>query len=265
MLFRSYSFLLWGRLSYDPKLTDAHFQSILASRFPGIDSGKLFQAWADSSQVFPLITRFFWGDIDLRWFPEACLSHPRYKGYYTVRDFIEGSPMPGSKVMGILPWRKAKLANQSMTETTPIEIATALEKYSAQALAALPALRAGKPEGELAQTLGDIEAMGLLAHYYSLKIKAAASLALFDRSSNAAEQKAAVDFLTEAVKTWRDYARVYTSQYTTPHLYNRVGFVDMNALTARAQDDVRMAQKWQPGTVPQDSPRGVRNDQPFAK
>ena len=90
-----------------------------------------------------------WGDIDLRWFPEACLSHPRYKGFYTVRDFMEGSPMPGANVMPILPWRKAKLTNQPMSGTTPIEIATALEQASADALKALPALRATKPEGEL--------------------------------------------------------------------------------------------------------------------
>ncbi len=261
-----YSFLLWGRLSYEPGLTDAHFQSILAARFPTANAAKLYQAWAHSSQVFPLITRFFWGDIDLRWFPEACLSHPRYRGYYTVRDFMEGSSMPGSNVMSILPWRKAKLSNEKMQQTTPIEIAEALEKYSAQALAALASLRAtGSTDEELKSTLGDIEAMSLLAHYYSLKIRAAASLAMYDRTSNVAEKVNAVDLLTESIVTWRKYATVYTGQYTTPHLYNRVGLVDMQGLTARAQDDVRIAQNWLPGSMPQDTPRVGRDDQPFAK
>ncbi|MBL8239003.1 MAG: hypothetical protein JNM66_16390 [Bryobacterales bacterium] len=260
-----YSFLMWGRLAYDPKLPDSRFQAILASRFPGTDAGALAGAWASASQVFPLITRFMWGDIDLRWFPEACLSHPRYKGFYTVRDFMEGSPMPGSNVLAILPWRKAKLGNQAMAGTTPLEIATALEQASTNALRALPGLRGAGVEGELAATLSDVEAMALLAHYYSLKIRAAAALALYDRSGNAAEQKEAVDLLTEAVATWRSYARVYTSQYTTPHLYNRVGYVDMLGLTARTQDDVRMAQNWQVGSMPQDAPRAGRNDRPFEK
>jgi hypothetical protein len=153
-----------------------------------------------------------------------------------------------------------------MTGTTPLEIADGLENASAEALRLLPGLREGKRlDGELGMTLGDIEAMARLAHYYSLKIRAAAALALYDRSGKAAEQKEAVDLLTEAVGTWREYARVYTSQYTTPHLYNRVGFVDMNGLTARAQDDVRIAQTWQVGSMPQDVPRAGRNDQPFAK
>ncbi len=260
-----YSFLLWGRLSYDPNLPDSHLQAILANRFPATNAQLLSNAWASASQVFPLITRFMWGDIDLRWFPEACLSHPRYKGFYTVRDFMEGSPMPGANVMPILPWRKAKLTNQPMSGTTPIEIATALEQASADALKALPALRATKPEGELAATLTDIEAMAQLAHYYSLKIRAATSLALYDRTTNPAEQKAAIDLLTEAVTTWRAYAKLYTTQNTTPHLYNRVGFVDMHGLTARTQDDVRIAQNWQTGSMPQDTPRAGRNDKPFAK
>src|SRR6185437_13095258 len=107
----------------------------------------------------PLITRFFWGDIDLRWFPEACLSHPRHRGYYTVRDFIEGQTMPGSGVVPILEWRKRRLAGEDPAGTTPLEIADALEKNSASALAALPKLRTPGIGKELAQTLVDIEAM----------------------------------------------------------------------------------------------------------
>jgi len=54
----------------------------------------MMRAWAEASKVFPEITRFFWGDIDVRWFPEACLSHPRAKGFYTVQHFVEGDTMP---------------------------------------------------------------------------------------------------------------------------------------------------------------------------
>ena len=50
--------------------------------------------------VFPLITRF-WGDIDLKWFPEARLCHPRYRGCHTVKHFMDGGMMPGSGVMNI--------------------------------------------------------------------------------------------------------------------------------------------------------------------
>ncbi|HWE49168.1 MAG TPA: hypothetical protein VG273_05245 [Bryobacteraceae bacterium] len=260
-----YSFLLWGRLSYDPELPDAQLERIVGQRLGASDAGLLLRAWSDASMVFPLITRFFWGDIDVNWFPEACLSYPGHRGYYTVRDFMEGQSMPGSGVVPILEWRKRKLAGEAAGGTTPQEIAASLEKNSAAALAALPSLRTGAMGAELRETVTDIEAMAWLERYYSLKVSAAASLALYDRNSDAAAKQEAVRLLQRAVEAWRAYAKAYLANYTQPHLYNRVGVVDIPALTARAQDDVRMAQQWQPGTIRGDTPRPNAVDQPFRK
>ncbi len=259
-----YSFQLWGRLSYEPDLPDSLFLRTLATRFPQADSAKLSRAWADASQVFPLITRFFWGDIDLRWFPEACLSHPRYRGYYTVRHFIEGDTMPGSGVLRILDWRRAKLAGETPGGITPLEIADRLEERAGLALAALPSLRASGPDKELRLTLGDIEAMSHLARYYAAKIRGAATLALYDRTSDEAGKQEAVRHLEAAVEHWRSYSRAYTAQYTQPHLYNRVGFVDIPALAAKAVEDVEIARRWKPGTI-DDKVRPRSADQPFRK
>jgi hypothetical protein len=64
-----YSFLLWGRLASDPTLTNTHFERILAARFPGVPAATLFAASNAASRIIPTITSFFWGDIDLKWFP----------------------------------------------------------------------------------------------------------------------------------------------------------------------------------------------------
>ena len=101
------SFTLWGRLAYEPDLPAATFQRLIAARFPGADVPKLTAAWADASKTFPYITRFFWGDIDVKWFPEACR---RKSGFYTVRHFIEGGTMPGAGVLNIIEWRTGLLA-----------------------------------------------------------------------------------------------------------------------------------------------------------
>jgi len=122
-----YSFMLWGRLAYDPSLSDAHFERALAARHPGAPSHALFRALQGASQVMPVTTRFFWGDIDLKWFPEACLSHPRSKGFYTVRHFMEGITMPGSDVLPIRDWRIRLLGRKPMDGTTPLEIAADLD------------------------------------------------------------------------------------------------------------------------------------------
>ncbi len=248
------SFALWGRLAYEPDLPAATFDRLVAARFPGADVPRLTAAWADASKTFPYITRFFWGDIDVKWFPEACLSHPRFRGYYTVRHFIEGSTMPGSGVMNILDWRQGVLAHEPPAGTTPLEIAATLETNANQALAALPSLRRGgvAPVGnarEYAATLGDIEAMAQLGHYYAAKIRGACELALFDRTGDVARQAAAVRHLETALQHWQAYAAAYTRQYVQPVLYNRVGFVDIPQLVAQAAADVQLARDWKAGTI----------------
>jgi hypothetical protein len=259
-----YSFLLWGRLAYDPSLPDSHFQQLVANRFPQVDGNRLFTAWAEASRVFPLITRFFWGDIDLRWFPEACLSHPRHRGYYTVRHFIEGQSMPGSNVLSVLEWRKKKLSGEAMAGITgPLEIAAALDTASKKALASISGMNS--TDRELQETLGDIEAMAHLARYYAGKIRGAATLALYDRSGSEDEKGEAVKALEDALGAWKMYAAVYTAHYTTPHLYNRVGWIDMNGLTTKAVQDVEIARRWTKGTIARDEPVSNSTDRPFRK
>jgi hypothetical protein len=257
------SFMLWGRLSYDPSIPDNYFTRIVAARFPGTDADRLMQAWSAASMVFPLITRFFWGDIDLRWFPEACLSHPRHRGFYTVRDFVEGQAMPGAGVLSILEWRKKKLAGEAMNGTTPLEIAASLEQMSQDALSGLPA--SGAAGTELSNTLNDIRAMAQLGRYYSAKIRSAAALALFDRSGDPAEKAEAVKQAQLALEAWQAYAAEYTAQYIQPRLYNRVGFVDIPQLASRARDDIEMARRWTKGTFPGDTPRSNAADVLFRK
>ncbi|MFN0123999.1 MAG: carbohydrate-binding family 6 protein [Blastocatellia bacterium] len=245
------SFALWGRLAYEPDLPAETFQRLMAARFPGADIPGLSAAWTAASRTFPYITRFFWGDIDVRWFPEACLSNPSYKGYYTVRHFIEGGTMPGAGVRNILDWRAGTLAGKMPEGVTPLEIAATLESNAANALAALPNLRraTGKNAREYTATLGDIEAMAQLGHYYAAKIRGACALALFDKTGDARQQATAVQHLEAALGHWKQYAAAYTRQYVQPVRYNRVGLVDIPALIDKAATDVQMARDWKPGTI----------------
>ena len=245
------SFALWGRLAYEPDLPAATFERLTAARFPGADVPNLTAAWADASKTFPYITRFFWGDIDLKWFPEACR---RKSGFYTVRDFVEGGTMPGAGVLNIIEWRTSLLANQKPAGVTPLEIAATLDAHATRALRALPELQqatvtpAGKAK-EYAATLGDIEAMSYLGLYYAAKIRGACDLALFDRTGDAKQQASAVQHLEAALSHWKDYSTAYTRQYVQPVLYNRAGVVDIPKLTDNVADDVKMARDWRPGTI----------------
>jgi hypothetical protein len=261
-----FSFLLWGRLSFDPSISEEHLDRIMAHRFPEVPVARLKEGWAAASRVFPEITKFFWGDIDLKWMPEACLSHPRFhKGFYTVQHFIEGRTMPASGILNIIEWRQKLRAPAPMGGITPLEVADTLAANATKALAAVHDLtpRAAGNE-ELKATLHDMTAMAHLGNYYAEKIRGAAQLALFDKSGKSAEREAAVRHLQFAVDHWKRYASAYTLQYRQPLLYNRVGVVDLPAFIAKTEQDVAIARLWAPGTVP-DKPAAQGGDQPFRK
>lgn len=252
-----YSFMLWGRLAYDPTLPDSHFERLLAAQYPKAPSASLFTALQSASQVMPLITRFFWGDIDLKWFPEACWSHPRSKGegFYTVAKFMEGSAMPGAEVLCIRDWRKRLLSGAPMLETTPLQIAESLEGAATQTFAVLESLReAAKGDSELQKNVNDCEALAWLGSYYAAKIRGACALALFDASSDRFEHAAALRHLNEALSHWKHYAAIRDANYV-PALYNRLGYVDITALTEKVAVDVEVAKQWHPGNLEDDGKR----------
>jgi hypothetical protein len=203
----------------------------------------------------PLSTRFFWGDIDLKWYPEACLSHRRSKGFYTVRHFMEGITMPGAEVLCIRDWRARLIDRQPMMETTPLEIAGALDGAAAQTLGSLDALReAAKVDAELRKTVNDCEALAWLGRYYASKIRGACALALYDVNGDTFEHEAALRHLGAALAHWKQYAGIRDAQYV-PALYNRVGQVDVMALTEKVAADLELARNWKPGTLMDDGSR----------
>jgi hypothetical protein len=250
-----YSFMLWGRLAYDPSLPDSHFEKALAARHPNASSRALFNALKGASQVMPLTTRFFWGDIDLKWYPEACLSHRKSKGFYTVRHFMEGITMPGSNVLCIRDWRERLADKKEMEQTTPLDIATALEAAAAGTLDSIKTLReAAKEDSELRKNIIDCESLAWLGCYYASKIRGACDLSLYDMNADKSVQSCAIRHLTEASAHWKRYAASRDAHYL-PALYNRVGYVNVTELTEKVMKDIEMARSWEPGSLKDDGGR----------
>jgi hypothetical protein len=226
--------MLWGRLSYDPALPDELFELSLAQRFPEVPAAKLMAASVSASRIIPQITRFFWGDIDIKWFPEACFHHP--SKFYDVRDFVQGESMPGAGVMNIATYVKRLRAGQPMDQITPLQVAEQLAADAGAALRLVGELRQLARSKELRLTLRDYEAMAHLGDYYAGKILGATDLAL-------GQKEPAVRHLQDALEHWKKYAAVATAQYK-PQLLTRVGFVDLNAITASVAKDVEIARAW---------------------
>jgi len=225
-----YSFMIWGRLAYDPSLPDELFERALGHRFPEAPASKLFEAFARASRIVPLVNRFHWEDYDFQWYPEACTSHPRYKGFHTVAHFVKGRTMPGSGLSNT-PEDAARVAGELRGHARAVR----------ELLAAMPPGR----DPELRCTLEDLEAHSRLGDYYADKILGAAALAEFDRTGQEARREAAVRHLESAAGHWKRYADLAARQYR-PQLLTRLGFVDLGALEGKVREDIVLAREWKP-------------------
>ena len=280
-----YSFMLWGRLSYDPTLPVALFEESFAARFPGVDAPRLLAATAAASRIIPQTSRFFWRTNDLEWLPEAnarfftaimsmdelklvtdrlaedealIASHrPEPAGrepathFYTVTEFMNGVTMPGAGILNVRQWRDRMLKGLTMQIISPMDVADALTGHAAEALSLVGQLRASSSNtanAELRETLGDCEAMAHLGSYYAEKIRGACQLALFDASGAERDRSAAIAHLEQAGEAWRRYAAIRDAQYL-PGFYCRIGWIDLTALATQAAEDVAIARAWRPGTL----------------
>jgi hypothetical protein len=163
--------------------------------------------------------------------------------------------MPGSEVLCIRDWRARLTAREPMEQTTPLDIADALDGSASETVASLDALReAAKEDSELRKTVNDCEALAWLGRYYASKIRGASALALFDGNGDTFEHQAALRHLGDALAHWKRYAAIRDAHYV-PALYNRVGHVNVTALTEQVAADLDIARNWKPGTLKDDGTR----------
>ena len=117
-----------------------------------------------------------------------------------------------------------------------------------------PLRDAAKQDAELQKNVNDCEALAWLGRYYAAKIRGACALALFDANADPVEHAASLRHLADALAHWKKYAAVRDAHYV-PALYNRLGYVDITALTKNVAADVDLARNWKPGTLKDDGRR----------
>ncbi len=235
-----YSFLLYGRLAYDPAIPNSRFEAIVGERFPEVTSSNLFQGWASVSKILPLLTRFYWGALDFQWYPEACWSS---SGFKTVQSFIDPQwdPMQSGEdgdrplLMSVKQYVNGDAANGRLN---PEQVADLLQQYADNGLASVQALSLGTNK-ELRLTLGDINAMGWLGRYYAEKIRGAVDLYRYQSTGLTNHHANARTHLITASNHWSQYSALWSTQYVQQVL-TRMGLtvVDIAGIQTRVNADI---------------------------
>ncbi len=234
-----YSFLLWGRLGYDPQTSTDLLKGLIKDRFKTASNSNLFEAWQSASRTIPLVNQIHWYDWDYMWWVEGCSSSGvvnTIKGFHDLNSFIKGKAMPHSGVMSISDFVGGKT-----TGTSPLEVANAIEGFAKDALKKIEVV----PDGgnmELKETIGDIKAQAYLGLYYAGKIRGAVDLARYRKSGNNEQKSGAVSHLENALTHWQNYAGALDAQYNKMVIcFN--GLFDWNALTEDVRKDISIARE----------------------
>ena len=261
-----YSFMLYGRLAYNPDLPAETFNNAIKRHYPNLNSRTLHNAWNAASMIFPWATRQIWGDIDLKWFPEACWSSPmRYKGFINIKDVVEIEPISGSNIINISQWAQEYNSDRHSGQISPIQVADTLEYYARKTEIYLKQLPPRK-EGSFTQTdqlLGDIELFMLIGRYYARKIRAAAYIALYNYHGIEDDKETALNLITKAKDDWMQYSTLYDSKYKSA-LYNRLGIVDVIAIRENVNNDIDIVRNWKVGDIQKYEIR-TRTEVPFRR
>ncbi len=239
-----YHWMIWGRLGYNPNLSNERFIKIIQQRYPNISGGDLFTAWQEASMVYPLTTGFHWGALDFQWYIEACRSRPgpaeTATGFHDVNRFITLPPHPATGYISIPDYVKSISEGEEPGGVTPIELSDKIHAHADKALQILSKLKHGGNK-ELRLTLGDIRAIAYMGKYYAHKIRGATELALYRQNSRQRNKDSAVRELNKAAEYWRLYASTALPQYKNPLWTNRVGYCDWRKQMGEVLDDVKIA------------------------
>lgn len=237
-----YSFLLWGRLAYDPETSTDLLKGLIKDHFPGVDVESLYTAWQESSKVIPLVNKFHWFGWDYLWWPEAGISTgvgAAIAGYHDINDFIDAPVFEDSDFMTIPEYAELVLSDQTTSGTTPLEVAELLESYATKALD-LTSNMTARGDNELSETIGDIRAMAYLGSYYAKKIRGATNLKLFRDSKDEKYRAIAISELEQSLVSWQMYAQVLERQYIKMTIAMQ-GIFDWDRIEIEVKEDILRA------------------------
>jgi hypothetical protein len=191
----------WGRIMYNPQISDAIFEQAFENRFPGFGK-QLFSAQEKASRV-PLVIASYWNatwdftlysegfltlvnnEVKLIPLAEMAAKKPMEPAYLSIPDFLANGENP---VEG---------------KITPLQLADLVETFCLKALAEVEKIESGK-NTDLLYEVADIRAWSQLGLYFSGKLRAAVDYQKYVNTGDKEFHQKAVQNLKKATENWRE-------------------------------------------------------------
>ncbi len=200
----------WGRIMYNPQISDEVFEQAFENRFPG-HGKQLFSAQEKASRV-PLVIASYWNstwdftlysegfltlvnnEVKLIPLAEMATKNPMEPAYLSIPDFLANGEKP---VDG---------------KITPLQLADSVETFCMKALTEVENIKPGKNTGLLYE-VNDIKAWSHLGLYFSDKLRAAVDYQKYLIKGEKEYQQKAVENLEKAARNWRQLVTVTEKVY----------------------------------------------------
>jgi hypothetical protein len=217
---------LWGRIAYNPAVSDALFRNHLAHRYPEAEPDALLEAWSKASRAVRLMNEQVTGkwSLDFHWWPERW-TH-KDEGFRTLRDLVQTEPMDGSDLADVRETAKGNLKGKR----SALDNADDIEALAKEAQSLLASLEPGANH-ELALNLGDLQAMTHLSLYGAHKLRAAVSV----EQDKPAEARA---HLVAAIQNWMAYADLMDDRYRGAEMQRNHHFQSWHQLSPEVLRDL---------------------------
>lgn len=230
-----YNFMIWGRMGYDPNITEERIKGLLAIHYPEAITDNLYDAWASASKIPSLVTSFHWNSWDFQWAVEGCLD--LRSGFHSVERFINNPTMEGSGILTIPEFIEIVKNGEVPTGITPLQIAEQLDVLATSVLNFTEKQHEGAISDSYDELIYDLRAWAAMGNYYADKIRASYYLHAYrNRFGN---KIFAIQSAQDALEHWKEYAEAASRNYQ-PQFMAKTRTIDWVALTKDVANDVEL-------------------------
>ncbi|TDC98361.1 hypothetical protein [Actinomadura sp. 7K507] len=227
-----YTYLLWGRLLYDPDSPPETWRRFLRQEY-GDAAVEVEALLAPLSRILPLVTvahtpsasnNAYWPEVyaDL---PISPWVRPRHYAWDTTStDWTGVSSLDPELFYTVGEYTDDALTGRLRGKYTPLEVASWIERFTAEGESVLGRIREqlSSGGGQSRRTLLDAEILVRLGRFFAGKFRAAVAYALFVRTGAREHILDAVDLLTAAHEAYAGIgeltAGVYRDELTFGHV-----------------------------------------------
>lgn len=219
-----YTYVLWGRLAYDPNTSPEIWQRTLRSEY-GKAAGDFETALANLSRILPLVTvvhgvsganNFYSPEM----YVDLPISEWKLSMHYAwdtpdPKTWEGVSPFDPTLFYSIGEYADDAIAGQLQPKYTPLEVASWIETMVAEGERALSraTAAASSDDAQTLRTIIDLRVLIQLGRFFAGKFQSAVQYALFRRTGDTGHLAEAIRILEAAHAAYAGIARIVPGVY----------------------------------------------------